>query len=138
VNRADRAVAVEIAAFFDEFQEASRVEDWPRYGDLFLPEFLNIDPGSATVLQRDRLIAFLPQRREIFERAAASGTALATLEVDALDDRNAFARTEWDVLFTEEHPPVTLRTTFLLRLEDRWRIAVYLNHGTLLELLGLA
>ena len=32
---------------------------------------------------------------------------------------------------------MTLRTTFVLRHEDRWRVAVYLNHGSLLELLGL-
>jgi hypothetical protein len=134
----ERDVVGEIAAFFEDFQEASRIEDWPRYGDLFLPEFLNIDPGSATVLQRDRLIAFLPQRRAVFERAGATGTALAVLEVDVLDDRNGVARTDWEVLFAHEHSPVTLRTTFLLRLEDRWRIAVYLNHGKLLDALGLS
>jgi hypothetical protein len=48
------------------------------------------------------------------------------------------ARTTWKVLFDHEREPVCLRTTFLLRREDRWRIAVYLNHGSLLELLGLA
>jgi ketosteroid isomerase-like protein len=34
--------------------------------------------------------------------------------------------------------PVQLRSTFVLRYEDRWRIALYLNHGSLLEFLGLA
>jgi hypothetical protein len=37
------------------------------------------------------------------------------------------------------HAPVTLRSSFLLRrTEDGWRIAVYLNHESLLELLGVS
>lgn len=130
----------EIARFFADFEEASRDEAWDRYGDLFLPEFMNLDPGSAGAVARDDLIAFLPRRKGLFERAGATGTMLASLEVEPLDDRHVLARTTWDVVFDHDHhhdrDPVVLRSTFVLRREERWRVAVYLNHASLPELLS--
>ncbi len=72
-------------------------------------------------------------RRALFARAGASGTRLAGLEVVPLDSIHVIARTTWDVVFDGPHAPVVLRSSFLLRrTEDGWRIAVYLNHESLL------
>ena len=133
---ADHAEAIE--SFFSEFAEASDNEDWATYGDLFLDQFLNVDPSRCAPVARDDLIAFLPQRRILFESAGATGTRLVDVQTDSLDDRHALARTRWEVVFDRDHAPVELDTTFLLRHEDRWRIALYLNHGSLPELLGVA
>jgi ketosteroid isomerase-like protein len=127
----------EIEAFFADFESAADNEDWTRYGDMFLEQFFNMDPASARTVARDDLIAFLPHRKTVFERAGATGTRLANLHLERLDEIHVLARTTWDVLFNHDHAPVQLRSTFVLRHEDRWRIALYLNHGTLLELLGL-
>lgn len=127
----------EIAAFFAEFEQASQQQAWDRYGALFLADFLSADPISVGVVAREALISFLPHRKAIFERAGATGTTLIDLDVDVLDDRHALAKTAWAVNFDHDHAPVVLRSTFLLRREDRWRIALYLNHGNLLEHLGL-
>ena len=128
--------SAEIAQFFEDFDAAARAEDWSRYRDLFLPQFMNIDPGQTGAIYRDALIAFLPQRKSLFERAGASGTALTSLDVDSLDAHHAVARTAWEVLFNQPRDPVILRTTFLLRKEEeRWQIAVYVSHQGLLELL---
>ena len=126
-----------IASFFSEFATASDNEDWAKYGELFLEQFMNIDPSSSAPLSREHLIAFLPQRRRLFESAGATGTRLVDIHVESLDQRHALARTKWEVVFDHEHAPVELDTTFLLRNEDHWRIALYLNHGSLPELLGL-
>ncbi len=127
----------EIAQFFDDFESASRREDWAGYAEMFLPQFTNIDPGAVTTVAREDLIAFLPHRRGVFARAGASGAALASLDVDPLDERHVLARTTWEVLFDETgRAPAVLRTAFLLRHEDRWRIAVYLNHDVLADVLG--
>lgn len=132
-------VIAAIEAVFAEFEDASSREEWARFDGLFLPTFLSLDPATAAPLERQALIGFLPRRRGIFERAGASGTRLATLEVTQLDPIHALARTTWDVLFDRTHDPVTLRSTFLLRhTEDGWRIAVYLNHESLLQLLAPA
>lgn len=133
-----RDVVAEIEAVFDEFEQASRTEEWERFDRLFLPTFLSLDPTTAAPVERRTLIAFLPRRRGLFEKAGASGTELATIDVTQLDPIHALARTTWNVVYDEPHDPVTLRSTFLLRrAEDGWRIAVYLNHERLLELLGL-
>jgi hypothetical protein len=60
---------------------------------------------------------------------------LTTLDVTQLDPIHALVRTTWTVAYDRPHDPVTLRSTFTLRrTEDGWRIAVYLNHESLLEL----
>lgn len=126
-----------IATLFAEFEEASRCEDWERFDRLFLPTFLSLDPSTAAPVERRALIAFLPHRRGLFESAGASGTHLSSLEVDRLDPAHALARTTWSVDFARPHAAVTLRSTFIVRrTEDGWRIAVYLNHESLPELLG--
>jgi hypothetical protein len=130
-------VDAEMKALFASFEQASKSEEWHRFERLFLPTFLSLDPGSATPIERDALIAFLPHRRGVFARAGASGTTLATLEVVPLDAIHVLARTTWDVDYDDPHDPVTLRSSFLVRrTEDGWRIAVYLNHESLLELLA--
>ncbi len=132
----DHADAIE--AFFSEFAAASDNEDWTRYGDLFLDQFLNASPDMCAPLAREHLIAFLPQRRALFDSVGATGTRLVDLQFESLDDFHVLARTKWEVTFDHEHPYVELDTSFLLRHEDRWRIAVYLNHKSLPELLGLS
>ena len=127
----------QIRQFFADFESASRDQDWSRYEEMYLPEFLNLDPSSASTVARDDLIAFLPHRKRVFERARATGTTLTSLTIERLDARHVLARTTWDVAFDHDRTAVTLRSTFLLRREDRWRIAVYLNHDSLLENLGL-
>ena len=127
----------EIEQFFAEFEAASRDERWDRFEDLFLPTFLSLDPGLATPVDVHGLIAFLPRRRGLFESVGATGTRLDGLEVTELDDRHALARSTWSVVYDGPHRPVTLRSTFLLRRVDvAWRIAVYLNHESLAELLA--
>jgi hypothetical protein len=131
------AVDAEIRDLFAAFEEASRTEEWRRFERLFLPTFLSLDPDSATPVERDALIAFLPHRRGVFARAGASGTRLTGLEVTPLDDSHVLARTSWDVVYDDPHDPVTLRSSFLVRrTEDGWRVAVYLNHESLLVLLA--
>lgn len=127
----------EIEEFFARFSEASANEEWARYGEMFMPSFLNIDPAASVPISRDDLIAFLPHRKGLFERAGATGTELDSLRTQELDDRHVLAETTWNVVFDHERSPVVLHSTFLLRDEDRWRVAVYLNHNNLLELLGL-
>jgi hypothetical protein len=128
----------DIEQFFTDFEAASRDQDWARYGDLFLSRFLSLDPASAGPVDRDDLIAFLPTRKQIFDRSGATDTVLSALVVEDLDDHHVLARTTWDVVFDHDRAPAVLESTFILRLEDRWRIAVYLNHGSLLEVLGLS
>lgn len=127
--------------FFDAFEAAGARQDWEAYGSMFLDHFLTIDPKSTNVVGREDLVAFLPHRKMLFERAHAIGTRLASLAIDTLDGQHAIARTAWDVVFDTgtdaDRDPVVLRSTFLLRKEEGWRIAVYLNHAVLTQVLGL-
>jgi hypothetical protein len=118
------------------FEEASETEEWHRFERLFLPSSSARpklgDPCGACGVDR---VPAAPSG--VFARAGASGTRLAGLEVVPLDAIHVLARTTWDVLYDDPHDPVTLRSSFLVRhTEDGWRIAVYLNHESLLELLG--
>jgi ketosteroid isomerase-like protein len=101
---------------------------------LFHDDFLSLDPARVTVLTRDQLRASLPLRRELFASIGASGTTLRHLDLQPLDDRHVFARTTWDVTFTDAAAaPLALESTYLLRrVGDRWQVVVYLNHQDVL------
>ncbi|HET7388122.1 MAG TPA: hypothetical protein VFJ19_15825 [Nocardioidaceae bacterium] len=113
----------EVEQFFVDFEQASQREHWERYADMFLPQFMNMDPDSCVTVARDDLIAFLPERKKLFVRAGAAGTALQCLDAEPMDQRHVLARTTWTVQFTNKREPAILRSTFVMRREDRWRIA---------------
>ncbi len=136
----ESAADAPIAEFFAAFAAASAAEDWASYGEMFLPNFMNADPASAGPVARDDLIAFLPHRKGIFGKVGAVGTTLASLTIQHLDERHVLAETTWRVEYEPERKPETvpvLHSTFMLRREDRWRVAVYLNHNDLFEVLGV-
>ncbi|HET8590402.1 MAG TPA: hypothetical protein VFM01_12285 [Nakamurella sp.] len=98
--------------------------------DMFAEQFLNLDPARAMVVTRDQLSAALPQRQTLFAAAGIRGTRLQHLDVRPLDALHQLADTEWAAEFDDPNAePLTLRSTFLVRLVDgAWRIVVYLNH----------
>ena len=132
----------EIEAFFADFENASDAEDWARYGDMFpSSSFWKPVPGltGQELWARDDLVASVPAAPQSRIRSARARPAHDSPTCASRGSTNihVLARTTWDVVFDHEHASVQLRSTYVLRHEDRWRIAMYLNHGSLLDLLGL-
>ena len=125
----------DVEAFITEFQRRGDDPDADT-GEQFAEQFLNADPTHAGVVTRDMLVAALPARRKIFEKAGVAGLRrVATSQLD-LDARHLLVTTDWDA-DRPGQPSLRLESTFLVRRESHGLcILVYLNHHDIVALLS--
>ena len=123
----------ELDEFFTRFAAAGDVGDWDYYNEVFVDTFLNLDPSTVTAVPRAALIAALPAREAMFSAMGIDGLDFTgTSDATQIDEHHVLASTTWNGRPSpgNNHPPLTLQSTFLLRRdpESGWRVAVYLNH----------
>lgn len=124
-------VRPEVRAFFRRYERAADDLDSQALTSLFCAVFMSLDAGSAAAISPQALLAALPRRRQLFEAIGSDGLELADISEMPLDDLHTLVRTSWNLRMRNQPPrdPVCLRSTFILRKEDRaWRIVLYLNH----------
>ena len=124
-------VRPDVRAFFQRYDRASHDFDSDALTSSFGEVFLSLDASSAVALSRPALLAALPRRRQLFEAIGSDGLELADISETPLDDLHTLVRTSWNLRMRNGPPrdPVCLRSTFILRKDDReWRIVLYLNH----------
>jgi hypothetical protein len=121
----------DVRAFFRRYERAAEDLDGQALTSLFCDVFMSLDASSAAALSPQALLAALPRRKQLFEAIGSDGLELADISELPLDDLHTLVRTSWNLRMRTQRPgdPVCLRSTFILRKDDRaWRIALYLNH----------
>jgi hypothetical protein len=124
-------VRPDVRAFFRRYERAAEDLDNEALTSLFCDVFMSLDASSAAALSPQALLAALPRRKRLFEAIGSDGLELADISELPLDDLHTLVRTSWNLRMRNGPPrdPVCLRSTFILRKDDRaWRIALYLNH----------
>jgi ketosteroid isomerase-like protein len=124
-------VRPDIRAFLQRYDRAAHDLDTDALISSFGDVFLSLDASSAVAVSPQALLAALPRRRQLFESIGSDGLELADVSEMPLDDRHTLVRTSWRLRMRGHAPrdPMVLRSTFILRKEDRaWRIVLYLNH----------
>jgi hypothetical protein len=124
-------VRPDVRAFFQRYERAAEDLDSEALTNLFCPVFMSLDVSSAAAASPQALLAALPRRKQLFDAIGSDGLELADISEMPLDDRHTLVRTSWNLRMRNEPPrdPVCLRSTFILRKDDRaWRIVFYLNH----------
>jgi len=124
-------VRPDVRAFFRRYERASEDLDNEALTSFFCAVFMSLDASSAATLSPHALLAALPRRKQLFEAIGSDGLELADISELPLDDLHTLVRTSWKLRMRNQPPrdPVRLRSTFLLRKDDRaWRIVLYLNH----------
>jgi hypothetical protein len=124
-------VRPDVRAFFRRYERAAEDLDGQVLKSLFCDVFMSLDASSAAALSPQALLAALPRRKQLFEAIGSDGLELADISELPLDDLHTLVRTSWNLRMRNQRPgdPVCLRSTFILRKDDRaWRIALYLNH----------
>jgi hypothetical protein len=124
-------VRADVRAFFRRFERAGDDLDTETLTNLFCDVFMNLDPGSAAAVPARALLAALPRRKQLFDAIGSDGLKLTGISEMPLDDLHTLVQTSWKLRMRTEWPddPLCLRSTFMLRNEDRsWRIVLYLNH----------
>ena len=130
-------VRPDVRAFFRRYERAAEDLDSEALMTCFWAVFMSLDASSATTLSRQALLAVLPRRKQLFEAIGSDGLELADINEMPLDDLHTLVRTSWNLRMRNQPPrdPVCLRSTFILRKDDRaWRIVLYLNHQDMTKL----
>ena len=130
----------DVRAFFEHYERAGKDPDGGALARCFCDPFMTLDPISASAVSPQALLAALPRRRALFEAAGSDGLELADMSEMPLDEVHTLVRTSWNLRTVNQsrrEDRITLRSTFVLRVEDgAWRIALYLNHQDIGRLLG--
>jgi len=128
------SVRPDIRSFFEHYEDA----DEGALARCFCDTFLSLDPNVVTALTPQALLAALPRRKALFHAVGSDGLKLADITEVPLDDIHTLVRTEWKLLMNTERrrDDITLRSTFVLRQNGAWRIALYLNHQNMPRLFG--
>ena len=127
----------DVRAFFRRYERAAEDLDSEALMTCFWAVFMSLDASSATTLSPQALLAVLPRRKQLFEAIGSDGLELADINEMPLDDLHTLVRTSWNLRMRNQPPrdPVCLRSTFILRKDDRaWRIVLYLNHQDMTKL----
>jgi hypothetical protein len=130
-------VRPDVRAFFRRYERAAEDLDSEALTSCFCVVFMSLDASSAATLSPQQLLAALPHRKQLFEAIGSDGLELADISELPLDDLHTLVRTSWNLRMRNQPPrdPVRLRSTFLLRKDDRaWRIVLYLNHQDMTKL----
>jgi hypothetical protein len=134
------SVRPDVRAFFERFEQAANVLDTTTLAELFGESFLSLDPVRAACVPKDAFLRALPARERLFGSIGATGTTLTDIRETPLDDLHTLVETSWAVQFGPEAAAgvaLTLRSAFLLRRQDeRWEVAVYLNHQDIGAVIG--
>jgi hypothetical protein len=114
-------VRPEVRAFFRRYERAADDLDSQALTSLFCAVFMSLDASSAAAISPQALLAALPRRRQLFEAIGSDGLELADISELPLDDVHTLVRTSWNLRMRNQPPrdPVCLRSTFILRKEDR-------------------
>jgi hypothetical protein len=123
-----------VLAFVRRFAEASAGLDEDALAGCFSPTFLVADRSGARPVDRETFLRALPHREKAFAAAGVGRARLDAVEVTALDDAYALARTLWSAPRRDGGAPLRLESSFLLH-EDRGRLraVLYLNHRGLAD-----
>jgi hypothetical protein len=130
-------VRPDIRAFFERYERAGRDLDTDDLTSSFAENFLSLDSSSAQALTPQMLITALPRRRALFESIGSDGLELDQIDETPLDEDHTLVRTSWTLRMRDSsnRPPITLRSTFVLRrAQGTWQIVLYLNHQDMARL----
>ncbi|WP_345636083.1 hypothetical protein [Rugosimonospora acidiphila] len=132
-----RPLTADVDAFLAEYERRGS-DPGSDSGAHFAEQFLTLDPNHCLALARATLVASLPARRQLFEKAGVGPLRLAGARQLDLDERHVLVRTAW-AADRAGGAPLRLTATFLLRRDDDGtRIVVYLNHHDVRALLSPA
>lgn len=110
-----------VKAFFDQFERASETLDLEVISSEYADSFMFAGPDGARVIEKQKLLASLPQRRDFFKSAGHQWTKIVSLDETKLDDHYVMVRVQFLMSF-EKVPGQRIETetesTAILYIQD--------------------
>jgi hypothetical protein len=126
-----------IKAFFEGVEQAGNTLDLDLIDSQFADQFIFADPNGTRVVEKQKFLAFLPQRREFFKSLGHQSTKVLSLDETQLDDQYTMVKAHFLMQFKKSSGQIVDAkvdsTYFLFMKGDSPKIVMHMEHEDLKE-----
>ena len=126
-----------IKMFFEGVEQASNTLDLDLIDSQFADQFIFADPNGTRVVEKQKFLAFLPQRRDFFKSLGHQSTKVLSLDETKLDDQYTMVKAHFLMKFKKPSGEIAEAkvdsTYFLFMKGDSPKIVMHMEHEDLRE-----
>jgi hypothetical protein len=126
-----------IQKFFEGVERAGKTLDLELIDSQFADQFVFADPNGTRVVEKQRFLAFLPQRQEFFKSLGHQSTKVLSLEETPIDDQYTMVKAHFLMKFQKASGQITeanVGSTYILFMEgESPKIVMQIEHEDLKE-----
>ncbi len=120
-----------IQKFFAGVEQASNMLDLNLIDSQFADQFIFADPYGTRVVEKQKFLAFLPQRQEFFKSIGHQSTKVVSLEEIPIDDQYTMVKAQFLMKFqpaSKETVEINLNSTYILFMKgDAPKIVMHIE-----------
>jgi len=121
-----------IKKFFEEVELVSNTLDLNLIDAQFADQFIFADPNGTRVVEKQKFLAFLPQRQEFFKSIGHQSTKVLALDETRLDDQYTMVKAHFLMTFQKVSGEIVEAkvdsTYFLFMKGDAPKIVMHMEH----------
>jgi hypothetical protein len=126
-----------IKAFFEEVEQASNTLDLNLIDSQFADQFIFADPNGTRIVEKQKFLAFLPQRQEFFKSIGHQSTKVMSLDETQLDSQYTMVKAHFLMTFKKSSGEIVEAkvdsTYFLFMKGEMPKIVMHVEHEDLKE-----
>lgn len=126
-----------IQKFFDSVEQASNTLDLKLIDSQFADQFIFADPNGTRVVEKQKFLAFLPQRQDFFKSIGHLSTKVLSLDETQLDDQYTMVKAHFLMQFQKPSGQVVEAnvdsTYFLFMKGEAPKIVMHMEHEDIRE-----
>jgi len=126
-----------IKKFFEGVEQASNTLDLNLIDSQFADQFIFADPNGTRVVEKQKFLVFLPQRREFFKSIGHQATKVLALDETQLDEQYTMVKAHFLMQFKKTLGEIVKAkvdsTYFLFMKGDSPKIVMHMEHEDLKE-----
>ena len=126
-----------IKKFFEGVEQTSNTLDLNLIDSQFADQFIFADPHGTRVVEKQKFLAFLPQRQEFFKSIGHQSTKVLSLDETQLDDQYTMVKAHFLMQFKKAQGQMVETkidsTYFLFMKGDSPKIVMHMEHEDVRE-----
>jgi len=126
-----------IQKFFEGVEQASNTLDLDLIASQFADQFIFADPNGTRVVEKQKFLAFLPQRRDFFKSIGHQSTKVSFLDETRLDDQYTMVKAHFLMQFKKasgELVEANVDSTYFLFMKGETpKIVMHMEHEDVRE-----
>jgi hypothetical protein len=126
-----------IKEFFEGVEQASNTLDLKLIDSQYADQFIFADPNGTRVVEKQKFLAFLPQRQEFFKSIGHQSTRVLSLDETQLDEQYTMVKAHFLMTFQKSSGEIAEAkidsTYFLFMKGETPKIVMHMEHEDLRE-----